>query len=283
MGSELKSPSVAPILQQTLIWPAIDRPVVGRDLKEFRYRFQLDLNKMEASFGIPSRRAWYHLTSAEPREEDGLIPEDQEINISAAIFLRFLARNPRYIPLLMQCSAEELRGRLGLSPGGYGLLTGRQEITVRQWTEDREPHKVVCNILCVVEELLNKLQNKMPHDDPEATLADLINCALTEWIARKDSPESRSNGALISPSHPYAMELLNLLTPRTQPIAIGAKVTQELQRSLAAARGQIGGKGSKDGKGVTARERRQATQQVRQRRVAAKALDRMGESFSMDD
>jgi len=262
------------------VWPAMDRPVLGKDLDDFRKRFRLDLNKMETSFGIPSRRAWYQLTSSEP-DENGDIPENQPVTISVAIFLRFLARNPHYIPLLMKSTAEELRDRMGLSPAAFGLLTGRQEISVRQWTDKREPHKVVCNILCIVEDLLDQMEGKVPPEDAESTLADLINCALVEWMIRGETPESRRKTGKITPAHPQAVELLMLLTPRTQPISLGTKVTRNLQKVLADARAAKDAK-SADG-GVTPQERRKATKGVRQRRLANKMITSMADSFSLDD
>ncbi|MEK2631102.1 hypothetical protein AAAC12_35515 [Pseudomonas aeruginosa] len=46
-------------VQENAVWPPSDQPLKGKDLIEFRRRFYLDINQMEAVFGITSRKAWY--------------------------------------------------------------------------------------------------------------------------------------------------------------------------------------------------------------------------------
>ena len=110
--------------EQTTTWPPDDRPIMGRDLEEFRIRHGLDLNGMEMVFGIASRGAWYRLTR---KQADEPIKDK-----TVAILLRFYSAHPEQIPI-REIDIKQVWEKLGLSATDYAQLIGRKGISGRDW------------------------------------------------------------------------------------------------------------------------------------------------------
>ncbi|WP_455233547.1 hypothetical protein [Geopseudomonas aromaticivorans] len=261
-------------------WPPIDRPILGADLEEFRKRGHLFLTQMELAFGIPSRKAWYQQISTTLVEGEEKPRSELPVTLPIGMLLRFYAIHPEYLPMWLDVSAEDMRERMGLSPAGFGLATGRQEISVRQWGADRDPHRVVVNLLWIIKTMLDRIEGVFTAEQAENDLADLVNCILREWRVRGETPESRRKSGALSPLHPQVIELMLLLTERTYAAGLGEEVTDDLRQVLADAR-QARLHQPADGS-VTRSERKQATKRVRQRRTAQKAVKSMSDAFSMD-
>lgn len=118
------------------IWPPADEPIRGRHLLEFRQRFSLNLNAMEAMFGIASREAWYKLIDAKQA--------DKELDKTTAILLRFYAKHPDRIPYIIDI--VEVMRAIGMDGPDFALLLGRKEISGRGWTTGTQPLPVVRNL-----------------------------------------------------------------------------------------------------------------------------------------
>ena len=261
-------------------WPPIDRPILGADLEEFRKRGHLFLTQMELAFGIPSRKAWYQQISTTLVEGEERPRSELPVTLPIGMLLRFYVIHPEYLPMWLNTSAEAMRERMGLSPAAFGLVTGRQEISVRQWASDRGPHRVVVNLLWIIKTLLDRIDGVYTAEQAENDLADLVNCILREWKVRGESPESRRKSGALSPLHPQVIELMMLLTERTYEAGLGEEVTDELRQVLAEAR-QARLERPADGS-VSRVERKQATKTVRQRRIAQNAVKGMSDAFTMD-
>jgi DNA-binding transcriptional regulator YiaG len=251
-------------VQQSAVWPPEDRPITGHDVQEFLQRFHLDINLMEAVFAIPSRRAWYDLTKK----------PDEVVNIPKAVLVRFFAKYPDVLPFYSKESAEELRNRLNLSPAAFGLLVGRQEISVRQWSEDREPHKVVANLLWLVRKSLDLIDGTAPVLNGEEMLADLVRFSFLEWTLRGDTPSQRMTDAESTNKALFA-EVLSLVPQNSLPRAMQGFDLGDLIKVVK--KDEVPGF---DGE-VTADDRHRATRAVRQRRTAESSLNSMGESFKL--
>jgi len=250
------------------VWPPQDRAVTGDDVHEFLDRFRLDINLMEAVFAIPSRRAWYQLAK-EP---------NKPVNIAQAILIRFFSVYPHLLPFYSEESAEQLRERLNLSPAAFGLLVGRQEISVRQWSEEREPHKVVGHLLYLIRRCLTLIEGNDPVLNGEEMLADIVRFSFLEWTLRGESPSQRRSEG---PATNIALfrEVLNLvphnsLARATEGFDLGDEaIKPKLSTSKAPAKA--------DELAVTAEERRIATQSVRDRRKAGRALKDIAPTFKL--
>jgi hypothetical protein len=270
------------------VWPPEDRPVTGHDVKEFLRRFRLDINLMEAVFAIPSRKSWYELTKDEACHEPVGIPK--------AILLRFFAAYPEFIPFYTVDSAEDLREKLNLSPAAFGLLTGRQEISVRQWSPEREPHKVVSRLLWLIRKSINLMNGVRVQQDGQAMLADLVRFSFLEWSLRGETPSQRrtefaatnislfrevlsivpsggmerATSGLNIPEDAFLMEVVPLAPakrgrkPKEKPPVMDiTPVEMDLDSQ------------------VTADDRHRATRSVRTTRVAQKSMGDMAKRFSI--
>ncbi len=166
------------------VWPLQDRPIIGQDVKEFLKRNRLDINLMESLFAIPSRKAWYDLVGPKA---------DQPVGIPMAILLRLFSAYPELIPFYDHDSAEDLRESLNLSPAAFGMLTGRQEISVRQWSPEREPHKVVMRLLWLIRKAMSLMRGHRLEYDGAEMLADIVRFGFLEWTLRGETPSQRRN------------------------------------------------------------------------------------------
>ncbi len=118
------------------IWPPADEPIRGRHLMEFRQRYSLNLNAMEAMFGIASREAWYKLVDKRNADKD--------LDKTTAILLRYYARHPDRIPYITDII--EVMKAIGMDGPDFALLLGRKEISGRGWTTGTQPLPVVRNL-----------------------------------------------------------------------------------------------------------------------------------------
>ncbi|HGN0933674.1 TPA: hypothetical protein ACKROR_001630 [Pseudomonas aeruginosa] len=210
-------------VQENAVWPPSDQPLKGKDLIEFRRRFYLDINQMEAVFGITSRKAWY----ASVKEK-----ADEPLDLSAAILMRFYVAFSDLIPFTGAESAEELRNRLNVSPAAFGLLSGRQEISVRQWDEDRDPLPVVRNLQRIAGTAMTMMEGKKAINyEGEEIMAGLLKAAVAEWQARNVTPESRRQSP-VNYENPFVIELLGLLPPDRLVEAIGHEPGQALRWTI---------------------------------------------------
>lgn len=166
------------------VWPPQDRPIIGQDVKEFLKRHRLDINLMESLFAIPSRKAWYELTTNKA---------ELPVSIPMAILLRLFSAYPELIPFYDHDSAEDLRENLNLSPAAFGMLTGRQEISVRQWSPEREPHKVVMRLLWLIRKAMSFMRGHRIEYDGAEMLADIVRFGFLEWTLRGETPSQRRN------------------------------------------------------------------------------------------
>lgn len=169
------------------VWPPLDRPIIGQDVKEFLKRHRLDINLMESLFAIPSRKAWYELTA------DKAGKAERPVSIPMAILLRLFSAYPDLIPFYDHDSAEDLRENLNLSPAAFGMLTGRQEISVRQWSPEREPHKVVMRLLWLIRKAMSFMRGHRVEYDGAEMLADIVRFGFLEWTLRGETPSQRRN------------------------------------------------------------------------------------------
>lgn len=248
-------------------WPPEDRPVTGGDVQEFLERFHLDINLMEAVFAIPSRRSWYDMTVKKA---------DEVVNVPKAVLVRFYSAYPELMPFYTTETAEELRGRLNLSPAAFGLLVGRQEISVRQWSAEREPHKVVIHLLWLIRQSLNIIDGNLPVLNGEEMLADLVRFSFLEWSLRKETPSQRRTDTA-STNAMLFNEVLSLVPQASLARATrGFDLSSVLKPAPQAAKND-----SSSNVSVSPDERHRATQSVRERRVANQSLTKMGESFKL--
>jgi len=254
-------------IHENLVWPPTDRPIVGNDLVEFRRRFHLDINQMEAVFGITSRKAWY--ASIKEKANDPL-------DLSAAILMRFYVAFPLLIPFTSTESAEGLRGRLNVSPAAFGLLSGRQEISVRQWDDDRDPLPVVRNLQRVASMALTMMEGQRPIAyEGDEIMAGLFSAAVAEWRVRGETPESRRQSA-VDFDNQFVIELLGLLPPDRLVDAVGAEPGQSLRKTI---------KQEREKRLATAKtgkpDRHKATEADRTGQLAKRSLGNMFEVVKM--
>lgn len=266
------------------IWPPQDRSIIGHDVKEFLKRYRLDINLMESLFAIPSRKAWYELTGGKA---------ELPVGIPTAILLRVFSAYPDLIPFYEHDSAEDLREKLNLSPAAFGMLTGRQEISVRQWSPEREPHKVVTRLLWLIRKSMSLMKGVRVEYDGAEMLADIVRFGFLEWSLRGETPSQRrndwasSNRALfrevlsIVPSRAIgrATEGVSvpedsvLVEPSTLPAPKRARrraTPQDVEPAALALDSQ-----------VTPEDRHRATRGVRDVRTAQKSLTEMSQPFKV--
>jgi hypothetical protein len=151
---------------------------------------------------------------------------------------------------------------------------GRQEISVRQWSEEREPHKVVAHLLWLVRKSLNLMDGSDPVFNGEEMLADLVRFSFLEWSLRGDTPSQRRTDAEATNKALFA-EVLSLVPQGSLPRATrGFDLEGQIQ--IPSKNQKTGAEGT-----VSATERHIATRSVRERRTAERTLNTMGGSFKL--
>jgi DNA-binding transcriptional regulator YiaG len=250
-------------------WPPEDRAVTGGDVQEFLNRYHLDINLMEAVFSIPSRRSWYDMTTKQA---------DVPVNIPKAVLVRFFSAYPQMLPFYTTETAEELRERLNLSPAAFGLLVGRQEISVRQWSAEREPHKVVVHLLWLIRKSLNIIDNAEPVLNGEEMLADLVRFSFLEWTLRGETPSQRRTDTASTNAMLFS-EVLSLVPQNSLARATKGFDLSGVMKALPPSPDS-----KSEGHGdlvVSPEERHRATKSVRERRKANASLEQMGGTFKI--
>lgn len=268
------------------VWPPLDRPIVGQDVKEFLKRHRLDINLMESLFAIPSRKAWYELTTTKA---------ELSVSIPMAILLRLFSAYPELIPFYDHDSAEDLRENLNLSPAAFGMLTGRQEISVRQWSPEREPHKVVMRLLWLIRKAMSFMRGHRVEYDGAEMMADIVRYGFLEWTLRGETPSQRRNDWAAS-NLALFREVLSIVPHRALERASSGVTMQDSSplvdpAPLPAPRRSRTAKAAKPESAegaalpidmnVTPDDRHRATRGVREVRVAQRSLTDMSQVFKI--
>lgn len=268
------------------VWPPQDRPIQGQDLKEFLRRHRLDINLMESLFAIPSRKAWYSLTTEKA---------EMPVSIPMATLLRLFSVYPELIPFYEHDSAEDLREKLNLSPAAFGMLTGRQEISVRQWSPEREPHKVVARLLWLIRKAMSIESGYRVEYDGAEMLADIVRFGFLEWTLRGETPSQRRHDWATSNLGLFR-EVLSIVphraieraangvtlqdnTPLVDPAPIPAPRRSRVPKA-APAPVENGGSLPIDTR-ITQEDRHRATRPVREVRAAQKSVADMTQAFKI--
>lgn len=167
---------------------------------------------------------------------------------------------------------------MNLSPAAFGLLVGRQEISVRQWSAEREPHKVVVHLLWLIRKSLNIIDNAEPVLNGEEMLADLVRFSFLEWTLRGETPSQRRTDTASTNAMLFS-EVLSLVPQNSLARATKGFDLSGVMKALPPSPDS-----KSEGHGdlaVSPEERHRATKSVRERRKANASLEQMGGTFKI--
>lgn len=116
-----------------------DRPILGGDVDRMKNETGYDLNSLEASLGISRRPLYYTLIKDGAHEP---LPD-----VAMSILMRLYERFPRELLPFQPLRWADYLTMIGVQPGEFAQLVGRDYNAGRTWEQNRNPTRTVQLIL----------------------------------------------------------------------------------------------------------------------------------------